>query len=570
MGIRIAHLSDIHMPATFDPNFYSLISKLNNAIKEYISTYGEIDIAVVTGDIVDKGAIDSYKTNAPRFFSEIGKNAIPSERFIFAAGNHDASRNQTVKKLVADAKATPFSTIENIDHFDQVYESRYKPFVTFVNDFSKSNIAKSYYVKTAVIRGLTIRFIVLNSSVCTYGLDYGKTGVSRYQLDSLVEQARNEHKADLVIALMHHPISWMTLDEQALIYDYFEDSDKLGVDLVMHGHTHEGKVYGNYDVDGVFLNLVSGIGYEDQRTRIKKSYAEHKYRIAFYDIDPVKRFIVGHLKHTNAKKVFVPDTTLYRRIDNNGRFELFYGINLQDKLKTQIHLPECSTVDVDQTFLNDMSVYLDRIQQSNRFIRNSFAGIAKNYLREKRLAKNDKLEIERGAIKAFRSYLTTILLYYEAIFKDIPEDDVRLHFRIYNPKMATHDAFALPEGVEELTPIKWGTRENLIHHAYRLKRSLVASLNPTLCFNTEGDWPDYLTCPVSNKMSPHATDRPMFSFGVSVKGDKLKEAQRILMIMSYLRIEDHLQQLLHEFEIRIGDYSKLPFEFKGGDKYGHK
>ena len=191
MGIRIAHLSDIHMPATFDPNFYSLISKLNNAIKEYISTYGEIDIAVVTGDIVDKGAIDSYKTNAPRFFSEIGKNAIPSERFIFAAGNHDASRNQTVKKLVADAKATPFSTIENIDHFDQVYESRYKPFVTFVNDFSKSNIAKSYYVKTAVIRGLTIRFIVLNSSVCTYGLDYGKTGVSRYQLDSLVEQARN-------------------------------------------------------------------------------------------------------------------------------------------------------------------------------------------------------------------------------------------------------------------------------------------------------------------------------------------------------------------------------------------
>ena len=71
-------------------------------------------------------------------------------------------------------------------------------------------------------------------------------------------------------------------------------------------------------------------------------------------------------------------------------------------------------------------------------------------------------------------------------------------------------------------------------------------------------------------MSPHATDRPMFSFGVSVKGDKLKEAQRILMIMSYLRIEDHLQQLLHEFEIRIGDYSKLPFEFKGGDKYGHK
>lgn len=558
MGIRILHLSDIHMPASFDPNFYSLMSKLNNAIIEYVNAYGEIDMAVVTGDVIDKGAVSSYKSNAPKFFSEIGKGVILPERFIFAAGNHDASRDQTVNRLVKDIKSTPFSTIESLHDFDRIYGARYVPFVEFVNGFTRSDIEKSYYVKTKVIRGFTIRFVVLNSSVCTFGSDFGKTGVSHYQLDSLVEQARGEPKADLVVALMHHPIAWMTLEEQALIYDYFEDSAKLGVNLVMHGHTHEGKVYGNYDVDGVFLNLVSGIGYEDQRKRKKKSNLDHPYRIAFYDIDPSKKSIVGHLKHTNAKKEIVPDTSLYRRIDNDGRFELVYGVNLQDRLKTKIHLPEKADVDVDQAFLKDMDLYLERVQQSNRAIRSSFDGIVKSYQKEKRTRENR----ESCMMKAFRSYLTIILFYYETIFKEIPEEDIRLHFRIYNPKTSTHDAFALPEDFSELTPIKWGTRENLIHHAYRLNRSLVASLNPTLCFNTNGEWLDYLTCPISDKKSPRATDRPMFSFGISVKGEKVKEAQRILVIMSYLRIEEHLQQLLYEFEIRIGDYSKVPFELK--------
>lgn len=560
MGVHILHLSDLHLPISPDPEFYSFQSKLTNTIKQHIKEYGEIDVVIVTGDIINRGEIACYESTASNFFEGISRELIDPNRFIFAAGNHDSVRDATIRNLVSNKKTELFSTISSLEAFDHTYCFRYSHFLKFVNNFTKSPISKSYYACTKPIKGYNIRFVVINSSVCTYGADFGRIGISTYQLNSLVEQSQKEPEADLVIALMHHPINWFSISEQTIIYDYFEDKMKLGVDIVMHGHTHEGKVYGNYDVDGLLLNLVSGIGYEESKKRKTNGLSNHRHRIAFYDIDPSNKHIVGYLMQTNDKRVFVPDTSLYRSVDNNGRFELFYGEDFLKRKIPEIKLPVDSKIIVDQRFIDETIKCQNALIQIENLCLKSLQGLVSEYRSKKKgVDSRNKDEMNKLKAHALKTYMGNIILYYESIFADIPKGDFRLHFRIYNPLSDAHESISLPDGFKKLTPIRWETRNNLIHHAYRLKRSLIKSLNPTLCFDTNGEWSDYITCPIGDKMSPIRSERPLLSFGISIKGTHSQEAQRILYALSFLRIEEYLNRLMREFERNVGDYSKIKY-----------
>ena len=98
--------------------------------------------------------------------------------------------------------------------------------------------------------------------------------------------------------------------------------------------------------------------------------------------------------------------------------------------------------------------------------------------------------------------------------------------------------------VHSLSGIKWSPGKNLIYNAYQCGRSLLASGNLDLAFDTGSDWKDYVTSQLS-ELSLNRTC-PM-SFGISVKGDNWAKYKITLEVLVFLRIERFLMDILREY-----------------------
>ena len=110
-----------------------------------------------------------------------------------------------------------------------------------------------------------------------------------------------------------------------------------------------------------------------------------------------------------------------------------------------------------------------------------------------------------------------------------------------------HIHFCATLGEKQITPIKWGNDVNLIFHAFEQKRSLVRRLNSKLCFDTKSEWRNFITVPIFEKYN--GNEIPLYSFGISVKGDNNVLIQK-LELLSFLRIEALIDSIYASFRRR--------------------
>lgn len=326
--IGVLHLSDLHLTNNQkelkSKDYRNLKQELIKAINK-IESKNKIDVVAVTGDIINKGRINEFSF-AKNFFKDISKDTnVPLNRFIFAAGNHDAPRDSIVRALNISEMNDYFS-------FKNHLLGRFNEFCEFYKNLTEdeSSIStESYGIRDFVIEEKVIRFIVINSALCTNDQqDFMNLIISKHQLEKLENEIRNLGNSPiLTIALMHHPIQWLECNEQEQLLEYFED--EFNVNILLHGHTHEGRVYGNMDIDRTLINFVTGIGYDQNE---KNDYKKLKYRMAYYKFDTEKNVIEGNMFVTNEKLSFVPDTTRYRKINVDGYFSLNYPLNNINKL----------------------------------------------------------------------------------------------------------------------------------------------------------------------------------------------------------------------------------------------
>lgn len=365
--IGILHLSDLHLTQNQEDlknrDYRNLKKQLIQAINN-IKKENKIDVVTVTGDIINKGRVDEYPY-AKEFFDEVSeKTQIPLDRFIFAAGNHDAPRDTIVRTL-------DISEIADYSSFKNHILGRFSRFCEFYKGLTKdeSHISdESYGIRDIEIDKKIIRFIVINSALCTNDKDdFMNLVVSKYQLETLENEIRNaKNNPILTIALMHHPLQWLDCNEQEQLLEYFED--EFDVNILLHGHTHEGRVYGNMDIDRTLINFVTGIGYDQNE---KNGYKKLKYRMAYYKFDTEQNIIEGNLLVTNEKLSFVPDTSKYRKINVNGYFSLNYPLNNINKLdiynqyinpyemqNVQANVELIDKVDLLETMIYDGKKYL--------------------------------------------------------------------------------------------------------------------------------------------------------------------------------------------------------------------
>jgi predicted phosphodiesterase len=330
--ITVLHLSDLHL--TSDTSVLKNIdseqfkAELLKKITEY-NEKNKIDFVVVTGDIIFKGNVQDFGL-AKNFFKEIENTlSLGPDKLIFVPGNHDGIRFPEYNgKIVTDNQT-----------FQAHILTRFSDFCRFSRSFDRCTYKKisgtdahrSFDVRNVEINGTKIRFILLNSALYyNQKGEYKKLIITNYQLENVLANCKTNFDPDITIALMHHPLDWLNPNDKQDLMRYFKD--KLKIDILLHGHTHENAIYGDISPDYVILNLVSGVGVPEKKSRTGSGYKPaDNYRIAFYSFDIENKTVKGNLFVTTESFVFRPDTGRYNAINNDGEFFITYKPSFKAK-----------------------------------------------------------------------------------------------------------------------------------------------------------------------------------------------------------------------------------------------
>lgn len=576
--IRILHLSDLHIQEDMDKSeeFRKFKEKFLDDLNNERKRCGDWDVLVISGDLIDQGHIEVFKKpEFKEFINKIIENTgISKNSIIIVPGNHDAKRPSKTSglNLIRDKKDEKMSL--DLTALQEL-EVRFDGFRNACNSLSTKKLYKRNQtsgIKDIKVGNAFYRFIMLNSALGTRDkFDYNNLFVSNIQLESLLKDINRKIKPEITFLVMHHPIDWLSYQERQLLEEYMQDETGLNVDVVLHGHIHDGQINLVSNLDSNIVFLVTGIGYE--RGEIYSGGEEHSkrpnhYRYATYEICKSQNLIHGILRKSNNVLAFKPDTSMYKGINQDGEFEI--PLKLNSKLETySIKIPINGDVLLTPLLLSK----IDYVVNVTREFRNYMLRDIETTLKAK---KTQKTPAEKIASVFMRICINFKLFY----FKNIESTNIRVHLRHYYPASESDEAYhgvfmsycGHNENKNPVSKIIWGSKNNLIYHAYKEKRALIGTINKNNAYtNPKSEWDEYMTVALTyGGFSPNSI--PPLSFGVSFKWKKLdketiEEINMILFAMSYLGIESVLQEILTYLDLRLKIKSNIKtiIERENGD-----
>lgn len=239
------HLSDLHLDVKAEHDQRIVLAALFKDIESLVNSGIKIDAVFFTGDLIAKGKY--YPNTAEyvktRFISPLLSAAnITSDRLFITPGNHDIELAQA--DLLLDSIYSNFKrhtevnslidTIETRAHYWQHLSSFNKNLKEFEGAVPKlqNDLFRSFEVS---MDGFKVGIACINSAWRSSGkandFDYGELLVGERQVEKLKVSIAD---SDLAIALIHHPLDWLTTYEkpvvQRAIYKNF--------DALLHGHNH--------------------------------------------------------------------------------------------------------------------------------------------------------------------------------------------------------------------------------------------------------------------------------------------------------------------------------------------
>lgn len=320
-SFTILHLSDLHIVPHGDAQILStVLQRMIDHIAETTKDDNNI-IIVFTGDLVEKARFAEAEEAILKFFSDLkeklGDRVID---FVCSPGNHDKVRgNLTLKNEFDENNEAFWSDFKKNDwiYFENQFEE-YKNIIDKIQtSVFKVNTQKNstYGIRLVNTGSSNICFICLNSSWSSTGNgDEGKLRLGRFQLDELTaEYQKIKKKADLSIAMMHHPSDWLTKNEQKYLTRYMTDEYRLNTNIMLQGHIHEKETYNWYNQNHSITTLVTGMGW-DQQQKIN----DNGHRYSLYQINMDSGIVKVKSYVTDRSGTFEEDTSLY-----NGRNIVF-------------------------------------------------------------------------------------------------------------------------------------------------------------------------------------------------------------------------------------------------------
>jgi formylglycine-generating enzyme required for sulfatase activity/predicted phosphodiesterase/energy-coupling factor transporter ATP-binding protein EcfA2 len=272
MALTWLHVSDFHLS---DKGPYSqevILRSLVSSVKHFRAEGHVPDLIFATGDIAQFGKAKEYEV-ATKFFDDLLDAAgLNRDRLFIVPGNHDVDRK--AGKFLA-------RTLESKDDADEYFDTdkpyphltlKFHAFSEWYNDYFKT--IRSFPTNTTcspveivTINGIRLAVLPLNSALFCIGEDdHQKLFIGSRCLD---EAKRQLAAAELTIALIHHPLNWLSQVERRNIKAALGES----VDLLLHGHCHEIDAESIASVNGGYLKLAAGAAYQTREWPNSAMYA---------------------------------------------------------------------------------------------------------------------------------------------------------------------------------------------------------------------------------------------------------------------------------------------------------
>ncbi len=250
------HLSDLHLcqPET-GWEATAILEALCKDLKEMQDCGLRPDLIFFTGDAaygqLGEGdrSIDHQFSEALSLFEQIRKAfnpEIPIEDFFIVPGNHDINRKRVLSATTTwldglekapDGKTTIEKMIRDVSEDWQAAMKRlesYGPFLAMVAPHLLQDEKRLIYGITRNIHGIEVGVAGLNSAWSS-SRDGEKGHLwlgGHWQTQTLNQKIA---KADIKIALVHHPINWLVEREDPELNSEFERS----FHFLLHGHEHQ-------------------------------------------------------------------------------------------------------------------------------------------------------------------------------------------------------------------------------------------------------------------------------------------------------------------------------------------
>jgi calcineurin-like phosphoesterase family protein len=310
------HLSDLHYREEHSYQLRIVEKALLEDVKRTIDEKSlKPDFVAFTGDLAFSGQEKQYIW-IEEFLGRLLEAAgiVDKDRLLLVPGNHDVDRNR-IDRITARGALIALNTHEEIAEFlgpkgnrASVF-AKFRPYVDFYNRFHNNvdMVDDTHYFWTRRFRvGQTVIGVLGINSAWMSGFrrdqddrvaDEGALIVGERQVYEAIQQVEQAGGADLLIALLHHPLDALN-----------ESSDKQLVqsllrrecDFILHGHVHFPEVMKVSALDGETIVIPAGACY-DRRDR------PNGYNFVRFDLAR-KQGTVFLRRYANRRGTWIADT----------------------------------------------------------------------------------------------------------------------------------------------------------------------------------------------------------------------------------------------------------------------
>lgn len=321
MKFKILHLSDIHISSKEDNNH----KILRDNLIDYIKKINEIDVIVISGDIVDRYDVKAFDIGKEFIDRILETVELTKDRLVIVPGNHDMKRDSIIEKILDEDELKKASSLGGYEGYIKPRMQGYVQFVESLGlDYGIDN-QYGYGIRLIEIKGKMICFNLLNSSWSNKGNDdYKHLFIGREQLEYNRNKIREQKIIDFVISVMHHPLSWLLEEEKELLKNYLVDKNKLGSAIVLHGHVHNVAMQAEESPSGKIVSLISGIGYPKSGERTAGQPKISSCRFSVYELDMIQKKIDCCVFSSTENGKFAPDCTLYDGSED-GHYSMYWN-----------------------------------------------------------------------------------------------------------------------------------------------------------------------------------------------------------------------------------------------------
>lgn len=250
--LRILHVSDLHAGPEENASGWAMLREAwDDRLASIQSDPRKVDIVCFTGDVANRPRRSDYDAASKILKRLLNRLELPVDRLFVVPGNHDVDREEAArewsqlrKQLKEMPPATRAKWDPQKDALGRNVLRRRKAYQDWLWSMGRQELVKAsakyglgYRIQLPPISSVPgpIHILGLDSAwLCGSDDDQQNILLTDWQVDQLTRDDRGELLRGWKLALVHHPPAWCC--------DSADTMDKLApsVDLLLHGHTHEG------------------------------------------------------------------------------------------------------------------------------------------------------------------------------------------------------------------------------------------------------------------------------------------------------------------------------------------